>query len=59
MGWRVDADAAVPAVHENMAEQIEDQADDPETTPAKKDKGAVLREELQADKTVDFIATTD
>ena len=27
-----------------MAEQIEDQADDPETTLAKKDKGSVLRE---------------
>jgi len=29
---------------EKMAEQIEDQADDPETVLAKKDKGAVLRE---------------
>jgi len=29
---------------EEMAEKIEDQADDPETALAKKDKGAVLRE---------------
>ena len=33
---------------EETAEQIEDQTDDPETTLAKKDKGAVLRECLSA-----------
>lgn len=33
---------------EEMAEQIEDQADDPEVSLAKKDKGAVLRECLNA-----------
>lgn len=33
---------------EEMAERIEDHADDPETTLAKKDKGAVLRQCLSA-----------
>lgn len=33
---------------EGMAEQIEDQADDPETSLAKKDKGALLRECMNA-----------
>jgi len=33
---------------EGMAEQIEDHADDPETSLAKKDKGALLRECMNA-----------